>query len=119
VKAKADAATERVEREIAAHVLTIRKASPTIFPADVPLHCTICWGFSFPAAVKARDRKLTSWRTQRPDVDNLSKTILDCLTDAGAWADDSQVVMLTLMKYSTPSPHLSITINPQPTINLP
>jgi Holliday junction resolvase RusA-like endonuclease len=112
VKAKPDAATERVANQIAAHVQAIRKTQPTIFPADVPLAVILAFHFPFPAAVKARDRKATSWRTQRPDLDNLSKSILDALTDAGAWADDAQVVDLTLKKTNSPTPRLSIYIQP-------
>lgn len=38
------------------------------------------------------------WRTKRPDLDNLTKSILDCLTDMELWADDSQVACLMLTK---------------------
>ncbi len=31
------------------------------------------------------------WHTNRPDVDNLTKAILDVLTECGYWRDDSQV----------------------------
>lgn len=35
---------------------------------------------------------------QRPDCDNLGKAVLDALTNAGAWTDDSQVVLLNISK---------------------
>lgn len=57
---------------------------------------------------KGRDRKYAQWRTQRPDLDNLSKSVLDALTDAGSWADDNQVTLLRLAKYNSPTPKLSI-----------
>jgi Holliday junction resolvase RusA-like endonuclease len=36
--------------------------------------------------------------TQKPDVDNLQKAVLDALTQVGAWEDDSQVVAITASK---------------------
>jgi crossover junction endodeoxyribonuclease RusA len=39
----------------------------------------------------------------RPDVDKLARAVLDGLTEGGAWADDGQVVCLTVRKvYDTP-----------------
>ena len=38
------------------------------------------------------------WPTVRPDVDKLSRAVLDGLTDAGVWGDDSQVVRLVAAK---------------------
>ena len=34
----------------------------------------------------------------KPDVDNLAKSVLDCLTSLGLWGDDSQVIELKIMK---------------------
>lgn len=31
------------------------------------------------------------WKTSKPDADNLSKAVFDCLTTLGMWRDDSQV----------------------------
>lgn len=114
VKAKPDAATEALGQSITAQLLTLRKGQRFLFPQPHAVHCSITWAFPFPSAVKAADRKHPQWRTQRPDLDNLSKTILDALTDAGAWEDDAQVSLLTLAKFNSPSPSVSITINPHP-----
>jgi len=35
---------------------------------------------------------------QKPDADNLAKLVLDRLTKAGVWSDDSVVIMLTVTK---------------------
>jgi len=37
--------------------------------------------------------------TQKPDVDNLAKAVLDALTDIRFWRDDSQVTKLTIQKH--------------------
>lgn len=37
--------------------------------------------------------------TAKPDADNLAKAVLDAMTRAGAWKDDSQVSSLRVMKY--------------------
>lgn len=110
VKAKPDGATQSLEKRIAIEVAKLRDGKPHLYAEGVPVRCSIEWGFPFPAAVKARDRKHHQWRTQRPDLDNLTKTVLDALTDAGAWVDDAQVVCLTLTKFNTPNPLLSISL---------
>ncbi len=40
--------------------------------------------------------------TTRPDVDKLARSVLDSLTDAGAWKDDSQVTRLAARKVYAP-----------------
>ena len=52
------------------------------------------------------------WDAKRPDTDKLARAVLDALTDAGIWGDDSQVVQLTAEKrYDDDGPgHLTCTI---------
>lgn len=38
------------------------------------------------------------WPTTKPDLDKLARALMDALTAAGAWADDSQVVQLDASK---------------------
>ncbi|TPL94791.1 RusA family crossover junction endodeoxyribonuclease [Mesorhizobium sp. B2-3-10] len=46
---------------------------------------------------KRREERLQSgW--PRGDVDNLAKAVLDAMTQAGVWGDDTQVVTLTCSK---------------------
>lgn len=43
-------------------------------------------------------RGLNQWRQAKPDIDNLTKAVMDALTDAGLWEDDSQVVCIHAAK---------------------
>jgi Holliday junction resolvase RusA-like endonuclease len=60
------------------------------------------------------ERKPTApyWVTIKPDADNLAKAVLDALTQLGAWKDDSQVCVMTALKFYTVNAvgglHLSI-----------
>ena len=41
-------------------------------------------------------------RTKKPDLDNLAKLMLDAMTKAGFWRDDSQIAILVLEKFDGP-----------------
>ena len=43
-------------------------------------------------------KKATPAATKRPDVDKLARAVLDALSSAGVWADDSQVTRLVASK---------------------
>jgi Holliday junction resolvase RusA-like endonuclease len=51
--------------------------------------------FMFPAPTR---RAEGTWRVKKPDLDNLTKAVMDALTDAGAWQDDAQVAELRARK---------------------
>ena len=42
--------------------------------------------------LKLTDPHFFTWKTTRPDTDNLIKMLKDCMTKAGFWKDDAQVV---------------------------
>ena len=48
----------------------------------------------------------------KPDVDKLARAVLDGMTDAGVFRDDSQVTTLTVRKrYTTEAPHLRVFVD--------
>lgn len=58
-----------------------------------------------------------AYPTNKRDLDNLAKAVLDALTQAGMWQDDGQIVRLTLTKaYAQKQPGADVTIeSPEPT----
>lgn len=38
------------------------------------------------------------WHTNKPDIDNLEKSVFDALTNMGVWTDDSQVCQVSKAK---------------------
>ena len=48
---------------------------------------------------------------RKNDIDNFSKVILDSITDAGIWEDDSQIAKMTIIKkYDKENPRIEIQI---------
>jgi Holliday junction resolvase RusA-like endonuclease len=55
--------------------------------------------------------KAPSWPTGPADTDKLVRAVLDAITDAGLWHDDSQVVVLVAAKrYTCGAPGVRITV---------
>lgn len=71
----------------------IRAAKIAPWPQDVPLRVTI--------AVFVPNRR-------KRDLDNLGKAVLDSLTHAGVWADDSQIDDLRYYRVRNPDGSLAI-----------
>lgn len=72
-----------------------------------PINLSACFSFSRPVchrkSVKGQPTNLIkstapNYRTQKPDLDNLVKALMDALTNAGAFHDDAQVINLRLGK---------------------
>lgn len=85
-------------------------------PFTGPVVVEIVCHFSRPASHLRKDGspKASAPAYPRPDTDNLAKSVLDALTDAGAWADDSQVVSLGVRKKWSQVAHTLITITESP-----
>jgi Holliday junction resolvase RusA-like endonuclease len=64
-----------------------------------PITAAVCIvvTFHFPAP-KRRKAGASTWNTSKPDIDNALKAVLDALTDAGFWTDDSLVVDIAARK---------------------
>jgi crossover junction endodeoxyribonuclease RusA len=60
--------------------------------------------------VTAKRPKTTKLSAPKPDVDNYAKSILDAMTKAGVWADDSQVEFLAVKKQWGPEDNISVEV---------
>ena len=75
---------------------------------------TIIAYYEIPKSTTKKDRKrieaLDLHPTKKPDADNIAKTICDALNDL-AYHDDSQIVMLMVMKrYTLGGPYALVSI---------
>lgn len=89
-----DAKLEAVRQELLTELMPYRPDAPLKGP--VSLMVTWSYGTSDLSKIHAH------WKTTRPDTDNLVKLLKDCLTEAGFWQDDSQVVAEHLFKKWVP-----------------
>jgi len=62
---------------------------------DGPVRVRLVFVLRRPKSVSAKKRP---WPSVKPDVDNLAKTVLDALSAAVAWIDDSLVCILEVEK---------------------
>jgi len=69
-----------------------------------PVSLTLEFTFARPKKPKHR------LHITKPDLDNLAKAVMDSLTTARAWVDDSQVWSLTLSKSYSADPGVLITM---------
>lgn len=67
---------------------------------DIPVSCWIGFFFSPLQSTKPGSKKIP--KTTRPDVDNMAKSVVDCMTKVGLVADDAQIFRLILEKYLNP-----------------
>lgn len=58
-------------------------------PIEGPVEIKIIWRYK---------AKKAEWKVTRPDLDNMEKLLLDCMTQVGFWKDDSQVCMKATAK---------------------
>jgi Holliday junction resolvase RusA-like endonuclease len=93
---------------IIAEAMKHRKRGPIEGP--VRLECVF--------AFKKTGRNRRGWRIARPDLDNLEKAVMDALTEAGIWLDDSQVAEKASGKIDSASDCVSIKVQPMG-FNLP
>lgn len=63
-------------------------------PYSCPVRLMVKW--CFPITGKRRDGE---YKTTNPDIDNVQKLLLDCMTDLGFWKDDALVVSLIAEKF--------------------
>jgi Holliday junction resolvase RusA-like endonuclease len=73
-------------------------------PITGPVALDITWHFT------SASHKPGTWRTTRPDLDNLQKGLKDCMTAVGFWADDSQVCFEISRKQWSAAPCIEISI---------
>lgn len=62
-------------------------------PLKGAVELTAMWLFP-----KGKSHKHGEWRITKPDTDNLQKLLKDCMTSAGFWKDDAQVVSEKVQK---------------------
>jgi len=82
----------------------VREASRPAKPKEPlggPLAVTIYFRFDRPNTHYGKKGVKPSapvYHTQRPDVDNLAKAVLDALTNEAWWKDDDQIFSLSIVK---------------------
>ncbi len=99
-----------VQNELCA-LLSTHAPSPD-FPRDQPISVTIRIQYPWRKSEKKSviNRATPIAHTSRPDVDNLLKFLLDCMTRCHYWDDDSQIWNLHAVKVWGPQPGILISI---------
>ena len=95
--------------------LIAQAAKPFVpFPAwDGPVAIEIHFRFRRPKAhftKKGLRPTAPTWKTGKPDTDNLEKALFDCLTQIGFWLDDGQACSVHVQKLYGDPPGATITL---------
>ena len=67
-----------------------------VFVGPVNVYIELAFPMPQSWSYKKQEAMREAWHTQKPDIDNVTKAILDALKDR--WRDDTQVVRLTVDK---------------------
>lgn len=74
-------------------------------PFQGPLRVIVKW--CYPATDK---HPAGTWKTSKPDTDNLQKALLDCMTKLRFWKDDAQVCSQIVEKFWSEVPGVFVYI---------
>lgn len=99
--------SEAVKASRMEYTLKLKKNAPTM-----PMTKAVCVNVWFRYGTKDK-KKQGSYKTTKPDCDNVVKLLLDCMTDCGYWKDDAQIVSLGIVKSWARSEQSSIAIDIQ------
>ena len=81
-------------------------------PREKPVTVSIAYVFPYTSSTrKAEKLHGWCWMLERPDVDNLTKSVLDQLTEIGIWADDSQLIDLRVVKFRAERPLVQVKVS--------
>ena len=58
----------------------------------------------------SKTKKDGTYKTTRPDLDNLQKLLLDCMTKCVYWTDDALVVSMVVEKYWSKRPGIYVKV---------
>lgn len=108
VKAKPDAATVAFQAQLKEQVVSLRTKLDREVLCTGPVKLSITFEFAYLRSHRSTGSRIP--KVSRPDLDNMAKTILDALTEAGAFDDDSQVAHLEMLKVYGPTPCTTISI---------
>ena len=86
-----------------------RPKEPIRNDGDTAVELRIVYYFPHTSGTPKWKRDQVTFMTQRPDADNLSKAVVDCMTKAGFWDDDS-MVNFNFAKYRSPNPCIRVEI---------
>jgi Holliday junction resolvase RusA-like endonuclease len=91
------------QQRVAKAALEATGGKRPLFPTQALSVGIVC---CFPYSKGTPKKRIEDWapRTVRPDVDNLSKTILDGCNGI-LWADDAQIVEMTVSKWMVAEAH--------------
>ena len=79
--------------------MAMKSMRPSI-PIDNPVEMQVDFYLPRPQRLmKAKDPGGVIPHTAKPDIDNLLKAVMDCITQIGVWKDDTQVAKITSTKY--------------------
>lgn len=95
-------AVQNVRAMLAAHLAKHRPDSP----AQGPVRLVVKWCWRS-AGKRHRDG---SYKTTRPDTDNLQKMLKDVMTELGFWQDDAQVASEICEKFWADMPGIFVSV---------
>jgi Holliday junction resolvase RusA-like endonuclease len=80
-------------------------------PIDGPISVHISFRFGYNKGIRKKDIGKILWKTTRPDLDNMEKSILDSLSRVGVITEDKNVVLKSSEKCYCKKPGIYITID--------